>query len=511
VLVLAGAVPVALWMWRRAGVGSPVPTLPRAMAVPVLVLVAAAAVTTTMRRGSDELDNGIRRKPSGQWLGTLVNLASDVDGDGFGLLGRPPDGSLFDAAVRPYAADVPGNGVDEDGAAGDLPSAEPVYRENAAAPPSWPSRRDVVMIVLESFRADALGARHGGRAVTPVLDELARRGVSSSAAYSHNGYTVQARHHLFSGSLADLRGGTSLIDDFKANGYETAYFSGQDESFGGAAFAVGFDRADVRYDARTDRDKRYSRFTTPGSLAVPHGLLVERVSEFLAHRDRTRPLFLYVNFHDTHFPYHHDGIEPLLNSVALAQADIVPDRAEDLRATYLNTVANVDRAIGRVLDRTRGHLGREPGVVVVADHGESLFDEGFLGHGYALNDAQTRVPLIVASLPVTLVEPVGQTDLRDAIRDALARPDSEAPRIVRDRSRRVFQYLGNFDRPAEVRLTGLDTAIAFDFRSGRARVNLDEWVVPQRLTAAAASDWRGLVQAWERMILARSQRHGSGS
>ena len=51
---------------------------------------------------------------------------------------------------------------------------------------------------------------------------------------------------------------------------------------------------------------------------------------------------------------------------------------------------------------------------MLADHGESLFDEGFLGHGYALNDAQTRIPLIVSGLPLRLVEPFGQVDLRDA-------------------------------------------------------------------------------------------------
>jgi len=74
-------------------------------------------------------------------------------------------------------------------------------------------------------------------------------------------------------------------------------------------------------------------FTTPGSLALPYEVNGERVSEFLAKRETSRPLFLYVNFHDTHFPYHHRWIRPLVNDSVLPRAEIRPGRAEDLRAT----------------------------------------------------------------------------------------------------------------------------------------------------------------------------------
>lgn len=474
------------------------------MALPVTLVVVASVGTTLLRRGSDVLDNGLRRKPAGQWLGALVNRVSDVDGDGYGVLGRPPDQSLFDGRVRPYALDLPGNQLDEDGVAGDLPADAAPYTESPGTPPRWQWRPDVILVVLESFRADALGARLNGVAVTPVLDSLARAGVSSDAAYSHNGYTIQARHHIFSGSMAGLREGTTLIDDFHANGYQTAYFSGQDESFGAKAYPVGFKRVDVAYDARVDRDKRYSTFTTAGSLAVPNSVLVERVTAFLRSRNDPRPLFLYVNFHDTHFPYHHPGIEAIVNRDPLAQSKIAPARATQLRATYLNTAANVDRAIGRVLDATRSALGREPGVVVIGDHGESLFDEGFLGHGYSLNEAQTRVPLVVAGLPLVLKEPVGQADLRDDIREALAGPARDVkPRLEPDPSRRVFQYLGTLDRPAEIAFTGLEHQLIYDFRERQVRIG-ERSVDPARLTPEESAQWRVLVRTWERMMLARA-------
>jgi glucan phosphoethanolaminetransferase (alkaline phosphatase superfamily) len=510
--IVAGAAILAilvLWLAARR-IRIPLEALGRVPAWPSLLLVIAvffsgATVMTLLRSGSDVLDNGLRRKPTGRLLGSVVEAATDLDRDGYGMLGRPDDPSLFDERVRPYALDVPGNGVDEDGVGGDLPADVTPYTEGAPFV-AWRSKPDVVLIVLESFRADVRGAHLGGKPVTPVLDSLAAKGIAPVHAYSHNGYTVQSRRHIFSGSVADIRRDNTLIDDFKRQGYEVAYFSGQDESFGGPQQGVGFDRADVAYDARTDRERRYSEFTTAGSLAVPYGVVQERVAAFLDGRRNDRPLFLYVNFHDTHFPYHHRAIQPLLEAPIVSQSNIAPGRAGELREMYMNTASNVDHSIGEVVAHARLALGREPGVIVLSDHGESLFDEGFLGHGYSLNDAQTRIPLVVSNLPIAIEEPFAQADLRDAIAAALARnPDTERkPTLTTSPSRTVFQYLGMITRPAQIALTGLDGRIAYDFREGRARVGGDEWQRPEDLNAEQRSAFLNLIQTWERMMLARN-------
>jgi len=492
---------------RRRAATSAVPQFPFrvGVAVAAVLIVVGSVTVAVLRAGSDVLDEGLRRKPSGRILGTLVEKLTDFDRDGYGLIGRPRDPALFDARIHPYALDLPGNGIDEDGVGGDLPAGSPPYQEPSGPGPRWVSAPPVVLVALESFRADAFGARVEGRAVTPVLEGLATRGVSSAHAYSHNGYTAQSRHHFFSGSVDGVRGGTTLIDDFNNAGYQTAYFSGQDDSFGGADMDVGMSRADVSYDARQDRDRRYSTFSTAGSLAVPHNVLVSRVESFLEKRSSTKPLFLYVNFHDTHFPYHHETIEPLLNAPVLAQAEITPDHAEALRAMYLNTAANVDAAIGRVLGMVRKAVGREPAVIVLSDHGESLFDEGFLGHGYALNDAQTRIPFVVSGLPMKIVEPFGQAELRDAIRAALADPDTtRPPRVEQDAQKLVFQYLGAIDHPAQIGLAELSGRVLYDFRSQRARIGAGPWLRPRELPDTDALRFTHLIQLWEQMMLARS-------
>ena len=503
-----------VWLVNRFAGGTPVTRAPAAaLGIPLLLLVIAIPTVTMAAAASDAFENGLLRKPAGRLIASVVEVLSDVDRDGFGIGGRIADPSPFSASVFPYAIDVPGNGIDEDGIGGDLPAAAAPYTE-AASTAAWVRHPDVVLFVLESFRADLVGSRDHDHPVTPVIDALAARGASATRAYSHNGYTAQSRFHIFSGSLAGVRDGRTLIDDFKQNGYTTAYFSGQDESFGGPAYSSGFERADVHYDARDDEARRYSGFSTPGSLAVPFTLVNERVTTFLhSYGASAKPLFLYVNYEDTHFPYWHPGIQTVTSSVRVQRAQIAPERAADLHSMYANTAANLDRAIGAVIATVRQTRGADPAIVITGDHGESLYEEGFLGHGYALNDVQTHIPLVVANLPMVIREPFGQSDLRDAIGDALrTAPEVPAvPRVVPSDGE-VFQYLGTLPRPRQIAFVARQGArMIYDFRNGRAQIGDGEWRRFSEVERSQAPALLGLVQYWERMMIARRTRDTHGT
>lgn len=506
-LVAGGTAAIGLvWAVNRAGRdrGASRLRVPRrAFAAASALFLAGGIAFAVARAASETFEDGLRRKPSGSLFGSLADLVTDMDRDGFGVGGRLSDPDPFDAGIYPYATEIPGDGIDQNGVGGDLPAGTAPYTEPAPML-SWVRRPDVVLIVLESFRADAVGRVVNGRPVTPVLDQLAREGLSVPLAFSHNGYTSESRYHLFAGSVGGVRDGRTLIDDFSSHGYEVAYFSGQDDSFGGPAYAVGMERADVAYDARQDRGLRYSTFSTAGSLAVPHDVVQRRVATFLAGRDATRPLFLYVNFHDTHYPYRHDGMRPLVSAVVLDEADIHPSRAADLHEMYLNAAANVDAAIGSTLGMLRSRLAAPPAVIVTADHGESLFDEGFLGHGYALNDVQTRIPLMVSGLDVEIEQPFGQADLRDLIGAALSRPERGPRPVVRTRAGKdVFQYLGTPRRPRQIGFVTSDGRTIYDFRTNRVRFGDGAWQRPDDLVERAEDRFLELVRFWERMVLAR--------
>lgn len=473
-------------MWRAAG----------------LLLAAGTVVSTGLRVSSDTINAGLIRKPTARLLELVVNALSDVDRDGYGLIGRLSDPDVFDAHVHPYAPDIPGNGVDEDGVGGDLPAAEPATHPSGTL--QFTRTPNVVVVMLESVRDDVVGSSVGGVPVTPVLDALAARGLRLTRAYSHNGYTVQSRWHTLSGSLDLPRVPPGVFDDFAANGYETASFSAQDDSFGGPEYDVGYSRAQTKYDARQDAARRYTAFVTPGSLAVSGNVLLERVRGFLEARRRDRPLFLYVNFHDTHYPYAHRDMRPLLPTAGFDPDHITPGGAAALRAGYANAVANVDRYIGELLDSAARALGGPPAVVVLSDHGESLFDDGRLGHGFELNDQQTKIPFIAAGLPLMLEEPFGQADVRDALRDALSRPNDVAPRARTVSERRVFQYLGELNRPGQIALRGVSDLTIYDFRLRRVRFDDGDWMAPSQLSGDRQTRFLDLVRRWESMVLAEA-------
>jgi hypothetical protein len=512
VVALAALITGAWWLRRVSGGGAD-PTVPSGRTVvrwSAVGLAVSCIVASAGSLSSDVVAYGLRLTPVSRLLISAIDVVTDVDRDGYGLLSRPRDTAPFDASIHPYAIDVPGNGIDEDGVAGDLPLAESHYSERPARTEPWVYRPPVLLILLESFRADVLGARFNGKPVTPVLDALGRDGLQVTDAWSHNGFTAQSRFHVLSGSLADLRGHTTLLDDFKSHGYDVGYFSAQDDSFGG--LPLDFSRADVFFDARQEMGRRYSAYTTPGSLAIPWEVLREHLKRFLDARSTSAPLFLYVNLHDTHYPYTHPGIENILGVTPLPASQIAPDRREDMYATYLNTAANVDRAIGQLLLDVEQSVHQRPAVIVLSDHGESMFDEGFLGHGFALDDAQTRIPLVLSNLPARIALPFGQVDLRDTIADALsgaAGGPGMRPAIAPDRRGRVFQYIGTLDRPAQIGVLTSDGRIVYDFRSNAVQI-AGKWTPVSRLDTTGQQQFRRLVFEWERMRLAHAASQSRG-
>jgi hypothetical protein len=252
--------------------------------------------------------------------------------------------------------------------------------------------------------------------------------------------------HLFTGSLSGtVRDG--LVDDFAANGYVTACISGQDEAFGDIATRTGMVRADHLVDARDHLAERYSVLTSAESLAVPWTVVVREVETFLRHsHGDERPVFLYVNLQDCHFPYHHAALQPLLDDRPVARSEFRETNAERIRRTYRNSAANVDCAVGRILEGWKNLRGRAPAVVVVGDHGEGLYEEGALGHGIGINREMTRIPFLLRGLPARCVFPLGLADVRAVLRDALTRR-GRPPAASIDPGKWVWQYVGPLRGP----------------------------------------------------------------
>lgn len=258
-------------------------------------------------------------------------------------------------------------------------------RRQAPAAPSRPAR-NLLLVTIDTVRADHLGAYGDRAAETPNLDRLAREGVRFDQAISSVPLTLPSHATILSGLLPPHHGlrnngmgrfpadrGT-LATRLSEAGYRTGAFVGAfvlDHRYG---LARGFEA----YDDEIPRDP-----DSPAALEAerPGSVVVDRALAWLA-RDDTRPFFAWVHLYDAHAPY--DPPEPY--------------RSRFAGRLYDGEIASVDHQVGRLLDWLRAQgLEQATLVAVAADHGESLGDHGEQTHGFFLYESTLRVPLLLRS------------------------------------------------------------------------------------------------------------------
>ena len=234
-------------------------------------------------------------------------------------------------------------------------------------------------------------------------------------------------------------------------------------------------------------------------------MLLRRVESFLANRG-DEPLFLYVNIVDTHYPYHHSELDALLPGEPVDRSGIRSHNREQVWRTYLNAAANVDRAAGKLVAAFRGAIGGADHVVLVtADHGQTFYEDGPLGHGHQLDRRQTQVPLIAWGLGGSWPEPIGASDLRGLLLGSLDAPRAAHPEFAVDPQRRLLQYMPNLERPDRIAWRSANDAIVYDFALGRAQredgtaVELDDPEVIE------------LIHAWEALRLEATETQSDSS
>lgn len=387
-------------------------------------------------------------------VNNLLAQVTDLDRDGHGPYTRLGDSHPFDASRYPLALDVPGNGVDEDGYGGDLAPLTTAERARLTPSRDWTFaglRPHLVLVVLESTRADVLAVELNGQPVAPNLRALAARG-TAAGVYAHEAFTVAALKAIMNGHHGVADPSASLFTILRRNGYRIAVFSGQDESFGDIAADTDMECCGTTVvDARALLAERAHPFAAQGSLRIDGRIVLQHLERVLLRESWDEPHFLYVNLQEPHFPYHHEGMPQLLSGTPIPRREISAANRAWVQATYLNAVANADARLGELLallDR-KGVLERSL-LVVVGDHGESLFDDGTLGHGHALNDAQTRALLVLSRPGLRLPPVLGQEMLKDIVLSAMGAERTDGPDPRRLEPYPVFQIIGSLERPSQI-------------------------------------------------------------
>jgi arylsulfatase A-like enzyme/Tfp pilus assembly protein PilF len=262
--------------------------------------------------------------------------------------------------------------------------------------------QNVLLVTIDTLRADALGA-YGGPAATPALDRLAAEGVRFDFAHAHAVLTLPSHASILTGEYPHQHGvrensGYRLPHDartiatlLKQAGYATAAFVGAFPVHSRFGLGVGFDV----YDDNVGEERGLSEFNTPER---PASVVVSLARNWIAGRkgrpdaaagespqgggapQGTQPWFVWVHVYDPHAPYQPPP----------------PFDAQYAGKPYYGEVAYTDASLAPLLEDVR-QSGQPTLVIVTGDHGEGLGDHGEEAHGIFAYESTLRVPLIMAS------------------------------------------------------------------------------------------------------------------
>ncbi|HWZ82585.1 MAG TPA: sulfatase-like hydrolase/transferase [Terriglobales bacterium] len=267
--------------------------------------------------------------------------------------------------------------------AADLPPAAP----RPVAHPIDTTHPNIILITLDTTRADRMGFLGSKRGLTPHLDAMAQQGIVFTRAYAHVPITTASHTTILTGTYPQFNHVNDfgiplssrlpyLPDLLRAQGYHTGAFVGSLILDPLDGTAPGFDRGFEVYDAgfhlRRHGADRYKSVERRADDVVNHALA------WLSQLPNG-PFFLWVHLYDAHDPYDPPA----------------PFKARFASQPYDGEIAYADSAVGRLFDEIRKHgLYDETLIAVMADHGESLGAHGENTHGIFLYDETLHVPLV---------------------------------------------------------------------------------------------------------------------
>lgn len=256
---------------------------------------------------------------------------------------------------------------------------------------------NLLLVTLDTTRADALGCYGGPGWSSPRLDALAAEGVRFTSARTTSPVTLPSHATILTGRRPFEHGvrdnatfrlperAVTLAERLSDAGYATAAVVGAFVLHSDFGLAQGFDVYSDAPRLALEIDHVEDQRTA--------GEVVDAALELFEQGALPSPWFLWVHLFDPHAPL--TPAEPFL-SQALANAPPGATALERQRRLYQAEVAYADHELGRLLDQLAARRpGEEPLVMVVSDHGEALGDHGEPAHGLQVFDSTMRVPLIV--------------------------------------------------------------------------------------------------------------------
>jgi choline-sulfatase len=255
-------------------------------------------------------------------------------------------------------------------------------KSSSRTSPAATPRPSILLITLDTTRADAIGPEATG-IETPSFNALAAKGRRFRQAYSTVPETLPSHSSMMTGLYPGGHGvhenarylpATVAVaaERLKQAGYRTVAFVSSFVLSRRFGLARGFDVYDETFPG--EQSDRTAKQTTDAVLAQ------------LDRSAGSHPLFLWVHYYDPHFPY----------------TPPEPYRTKYARDPYRGEVAAMDEQIGRLVRAFEQRAAGPAAVAIVADHGEGLGDHGEAQHGHLLYNSTMHVPLLIAGPGVTV-------------------------------------------------------------------------------------------------------------
>ncbi len=305
-----------------------------------------------------------------------------------------------------------------------------------------PAPRVLILITVDTLRADRIGAGGSTRGLTPHIDALAAESQYFSRVYAPAPFTLPSVSSLMTGKYPEELGIASnrsalrstiptLASVLHDNGWRTAAVVSNFVLRRNSGLAVGFDHYDdalPQTEVMRHWPERIASSTTDAAIAVMDGWS----------KDSGVRSFLWVHYQDPHGPYTPpdgyrerflagertapDGDRVLPERTGRGGRGLLPSYQQIgdargvafYRAGYDGEIAYLDEQVGRLLTALEEHYSKQNCVVVfTADHGESLGEQNYwFAHGERLSDPLVRVPLLIRAPGV---EPEIRVDIASLI------------------------------------------------------------------------------------------------